>query len=375
MNNLSQFSRRQLFSLATMILLVPMLRFFATASAEYAGKAAWLTGIAAAPFMLLYMYFISDFIDCRKDGENLQELILRCLGLRLGRVALVLSAAWLLLYSGFILRSGAERLIITIYPSSSPPAFTIIMGLVCLLAALGNPRSIVRSAMLIKPVVLGAMLLVLLFALFSLNTDNIFPVSLNDALPVLGGSLAAVNVLSFAVYAVCFIEGMCPNSPGRTRQGSVWLLSMVAVMTLLILSIIGMFGAELSSRMSRPFFIMVRNLVFFRTVERVEALVVMLWLFPDFLLVSIFLYAAQYSLRLAFNFDPTYTGEKLLNFQRGRWLIWLGSAAAIVCSLFIGPDAVSLEFWSSRLIPLINLSFAFIFLPLVYITGKLTKKL
>ena len=299
----------------------------------------------------------------------------RCLGQRLGKAALGITAAWLVLYSGFILRSGADRLIVTIYPNSGPGIFTVGLGLVCLVAALGNPRSIVRSAMLISPVLIGSLLLILLFSLGSISASNLLPVTVDDALPVALGSLAAVDVLSFGIYAVCFIEGMCPLQPGRARQGSLWLMVMVLLMSLLCLSVVGMFGAELSTRLSRPFFIMVKNLVFFRTVERVEALVVMLWLFPDFLLVSVFLYGAQHCLRRCLGLDAEYRGERLLDMSRGRWLIWPTALAAIALSIVIGPDALSLDFWSSKLIPVINLFFAFIFIPSIYIVGKIKKTL
>ena len=375
MNNPNQSNRRSLFSLGTLVLMVPALRHFVTASARYAGRAAWLTPLIAALPMLLYLHFIADFMQCRREGENLQELMLRCLGPKLGRGALALTAAWLLLYSGFVLRTGADRMIITIYPNSSPAAFTVAMGLVCLVAALGKPRTIIRCAQLIKPLVLAALLLILFFALASVKSSNLLPITVNDALPATLGSLAAVNVLLVGVYTLCFVEGNCPVSPGRARESSLWLLWMVVLLCLLITTITGMFGAELTTKMTRPFFVMVRNLVFFRTVERVEALVAMLWLFPDFLLVSLLLWSAQYCLRLIFKLDPAYTGKRLLYPRQGRWLTWPCALAAIISSLLIGPNAVGLELWSSQIIPLLNLGFALLFLPTVYIIGKLKKTL
>ena len=375
MNTPNQSNRRSLFSLGTLVLMVPALRHFVTASAKYAGRAAWLTPLIAALPMLLYLHFIADFMDCRREGENLQELMLRCLGPRLGRGALALTAAWLLLYSGFVLRSGADRMIITIYPNSSPAAFTVALGLVCLVAALGKPRTILRCAQLIKPLVLAALLLILFFSLASVKSDNLLPITVNDTLPAALGSLAAVNELLVGVYTLCFVEGQCPVSPGRARESSLWLLWMVVLLCLLTTAITGMFGAELTARMNRPFFVMVRNLVFFRTVERVEALVAMLWLFPDFLLVSLLLWSAQHCLRLIFRFDPAYIGERLLDPRQGRWLTWPCALVVIVSSLLIGPNTTGLELWSSQIIPLLNMGFALLFLPAVYIIGKLKKTL
>ena len=375
MNKSNQVNRRQLFSLGTLVLMVPALRHFVTASARYAGRAAWLTPLIAALPMLLYLHFMADFLGRRREGENLQELMLRCLGPRLGKVALGLTAAWLLLYSGFVLRSGADRMIITIYPNSAPGPFIIATGLVCLVAALGKPRSLIRCAQLVKPLVLAALLLILFFALFSAKSGNLLPITVNDALPAALGSLAAVNVLLVGVYTLGFVEGLVPLSPGRARESSLWLLWMVVLLCLLATALTGMFGAELTAKMNRPFFAMVRNLVFFRTVERVEALVAMLWLFPDFLLVSLLLWSSQHCLRLIFKLDPAYAGERLLDPRQGRWLTWPCALVVIVSSLLIGPNATGLELWSSQIIPLLNLGFALLFLPAIYIIGKLKKTL
>lgn len=375
MNKSTQSKRRPLFSLGTLVIMVPALRHFVTASAKYAGRAAWLTPLIAALPMLLYLHFLADFMDCRREGENLQELILRCLGPKLGRGALALTAAWLLLYSAFVLRSGADRMIITIYPNSGPAPFIVAMGLICLVAALGKPRSIIRSAQLIKPIVLAALLLILFFALFSVKSSNLLPITVNDTLPAALGSLAAVNALLVGVYPLCFVEGQCPLRPGRARESSLWLLWAVLLLFLLTTAITGKFGAEMIAKMNWPFFVMVRNLVFFRTVERVEALVAMLWLFPDFLLVSLLLWCSQHCLRLVFHFDGAYAGEKALDLRQGRWLVLPCALAVIVFSLLIGRNTQNLELWSSRVIPVLNMGFALLFLPTVYIIGKMKKTL
>lgn len=375
MKKSSQSCRRRLFALGTPVLMVPALRHFVTASAKYAGRAAWLTPLIAALPLLLYLHFIGDFMDRRQEGENLQELMLRGLGPGLGRAALALTSAWLLLYAGFVLRSCADRMIITIYPNSSPAAFTVAMGLVCLVAALGKPRTLLRCAQMVKPFLLAALLLILLFAFSSVRIDNLLPITVDDALPAALGSLGAVNVLLVGVYPLCFMEGQCPVSPGRVRESILWLLGAVLLLCLLTTGITGMFGAELTAQMNRPFFAMVRNLVFFHTVERVEALVAMLWLFPDFLLTSLLLWSAQHCLRLIFGFDAAFTGDKLLDQSQGRWIVWPCALAVILISLLLGQSALGMERWSSRIIPLMNLGYALLFLPAVYIIGRIKKTL
>lgn len=375
MNDHSLYSRRALLTLGTLTILAPALRLFPTGATEAAGRATWLSSLAAIPMVLLYIFFLSSLMEQRQDGENLQDLILRVCGKVGGRIALAVMSAWMILYAGFVLRSGSERLILTVYPNSTPGGFSVVMALVSLAAVLGSARSIVRAARIILPVVMGALLLVLFFSLLSVKSENLLPITVYDTLPVLKGSLAAVDIISVGAYSLCFFEGGVKGSNGRKKDFAMWSIGISLLLTLLIVAIIGSMGAEVTSMLSRPFFVLVRNLVFFRTVERVEALVVMLWIFPDFLQVSLFLFAAQYSLRLLFGKRPALHGEKPLSLTEGRWLIWLCSAAATLCSLFIAPDSPSMRLWSQELIPALNLSFAFIFLPIIYIVGKARKAL
>ena len=64
--------------------------------------------LAAAALPLLgYVWFLSRFMSHRKSGEGMAELTLRCLGSGAGGAALLALSLWMLLYAGFILRSGA----------------------------------------------------------------------------------------------------------------------------------------------------------------------------------------------------------------------------------------------------------------------------
>ena len=116
-------------------------------------------------------------------------------------------------------------------------------------------------------------------------------------------------------------------------------------------------------------------MVFFRTLERVEALVGTLWVFPDFLMISLLLYCAQHCIRLAMGQTGEYGGEKLLDLSGGRWVIPLCGLAATLASVLIAPNAQSLEFWSEKLVPLINLGYALLFIPAVYLVGRVRKTL
>ena len=369
------FSRNQLLALCTLCFLVPALRLFPASSAEIADRASWLAAPAALPLLLVYVYFLSKLMDCCKEGQGLGELSLSVLGNKGGKIFLWAFALWFLLYGGFVLRTGADRLITTIYPYTSSHFFVISLGIVCSFAAMCPARTLVRTAKLVLPAVLGFLFLILLFALLSVDRSNLLPVSVYDILPVFKASFSSVNVCVGVLYSACFLGGMVKNKDGRFKAYALWLSFSCIILCFLNMAITGCFGADLTGRLSRPFFALVRSIVFFRTVERVEALMVSLWLFPDFLMVALVLFCAQFCIRLSFGKQPKADENKAFDLRNGRWVIPLCGLAAILLGLFIAPEPVSLDIWSEQIIPYMNLGFAFLVLPIIYIVGKIKKQL
>ena len=375
MNTTDRYDRRQLLSLCAVLLLTPALRLFPSVSVAQAGSAAWLSPLAALPPLLAYLWFLCRFLSRRNEGEGLAELASRAVGTRAARPILLFMALWLLFYASFILRTSADRFITTIYPNSSPPIFVIAMGLLGGVAALGAARSFVRVGRLVLPLLYGVLGLVLLTALLAINPENLLPIAGRELLQASAGALPVLDVVSAVMVFYCFLVGPTPKGPGSFRAGGRWLLAIAVLLTLLAAAVLGSFGAELTAILTSPFFNLVRNLVFFRSLERVEALVVTLWVFPDFLMISVLLFVAQHCLRLCFGLAAPYQGESLTQLHGGRWLIPLCALATIVCGCLLAPTAQSLNLFSYRLIPAMNLGFVFLFLPGLYVVGRLRKSI
>lgn len=373
MKHSDPFSRQQLRSLCTAALLSPILRLIPGSAAPLAGRAAWAGPLAALPPLLAYGWLLGRIRGDMEPGEALPELCLRALGKPLGKSVLLGLSAWLLLYGGFVLRAGAERFLVTVYPRAEAALFVVSMGLLGLLAALGPLQSLLRAARMALPILLTALLLILLAGLGSLDKTELLPLTAADAGALLRGAFPALDLLAFGLVAYCFFRPGGEEEPGRFGRTALWTMEMTLLLTAVGAAVQGRFGAALSARLAAPFFALVRNLVFFRSLERMEALVVGLWLVPDFLLTGLVLHAAQRCLRLAVG-TPPGPGEKRLALSNGRWLIWLCGAIAIGLGLLLGPDPASLQLWSRAIIPLLNL-FAAALIPAVWFVGRAQKKL
>ena len=127
-------------------LLSPALRLIPGSAAALGGSSAWLGPLAALPLGLLYAALLRRLRGTLNPGECFPELVRRALGRRPGGALLLLFAGWLLVYTAFLLRTGADRLQITAYPHSGPGFFMLSMGLLILIAALGPFRSLTRLA-------------------------------------------------------------------------------------------------------------------------------------------------------------------------------------------------------------------------------------
>lgn len=368
MEDQTGFGERGLAAAAFVLLLSPALRLFPSAAAAAAGRAAPLAALLSLFPAAGYLYLACRAAAWRGEGEGLCGMLARALPGRAGRMALGVLWLWLVVYMGFVLRSGADRFIVAVYPEASPAFFVLTMAAAALAASFAPYRGAVRTAKLFLPVAGGVLLLVLLASLGKLRAENLFPLRRQDLAGVLPGLLPGLDVLSWAIWVPAFALGELRKKTLSFPRLLASLGLAAALLALIGLALVGSFGAALSAALSWPFFSLVRNLVFFRSIERVEAFVVALWVFPDFLIVSILLRASCEALSLSL-------GRRRERLGRRELALPLGAAASCVFALLAAPDAQTLSLLSQTIIPAANLFFAFVFFPAILLTGRLRGRL
>lgn len=365
--------RRQLMALIFVSSLAPAVRLMPKFNAQTAGSAGWLAPLVALPFLIIYVWFLSAFMAKRKSGEGLGELIMRTNGKAFGSFVLCATAAFLIFCCGFILRSGAERFICTIYPAGNAWPFVIVMLALGLIAALGPRKALLRSARIFSPLLVIVPVLVLVFALTNIELDRLLPLS-KGAPDKLG--LAAVPMLEIYagifVYAA-FLERTADKTRGRAKAYSLWLVPVCLLFAVLSLAAIGNYGAELTSRFSYPFFAMIQNVSIFHTVERIEAPVVALWVLPDFVIFALMLIVAVHCLRLVFGYVPETKEAPRTDMTNGRFFILAAAALIAVVAALLDLDSDNLDFYSQLVVPIANMAIVFVLLPISFLVANLRK--
>lgn len=368
------YDRRQLLALVFVSSLAPAIRLLPKYNAQAAGSASWISPLIALPVLILYTWLLSSFMQSRKNGEGLGELILRTNGKVFGSFVLFITAVFLIFCCGFILRSGAERFICTVYPASGPWIFVGVMLVLGTIATLGPPKALLRSARIFSPVLVAVLLLVLIFALTTVNLNHLLPLRKGEPVKLAIAAFPVLEIYAGMLAYSAFLEGQAERKRGRTAAYSLWLIPVCLLLTALCAATIGNYGAELTGRFSYPFFTMIRNITLFRTIERIEAVVVALWVLPDFIIFALMLTVASHSLRLVFGYVPEKSDVPMLNMKNGRWVIPVCAALCLGVSILLDLDSQNLQMYSELAVPLANSAVALVLIPICFVVAKIRKK-
>ena len=366
----NSYNTRQLRALTFLAFLVPIMRIVPRFSAREAGSGAWCAPFIALPFILLYIYFLSAPLSGRNQGEGLGEMLLRSGGNVFGKAVLFITGLFALFYCGFVLRSGADRFISTIYTSGSPWPFVFIMLILALFAVFGPKKALVRTAKIFLPLLLLVLIAVLIFSFTTIDAGLLLPLSHGDIIPLLKAAFPILNVSVGMLAFSAFLETECEPEFHRTKSYILWFLPICLLISAIIAAIVGNYGAPLTAKLTNPFFTIIRDVSLFNTIERIEAFMVALWVFPDFIVTGLTMIVAQHSLRLCFGLNPNL-GKGLKN---GRWIILLDAAIIGAVALILPQDSAKMLKLSELYVPIAGLSLTALLYPLCFAVGKLRKR-
>ena len=340
---MSDPDRRQTAAIALCALLSPLIRQLPTAAVRAVGGYAWLCcALAVLPVALLYL-ILRRILSRGAEGESLTDRICAAFGEVAGRGALLLAALWMLFYLGFVLRAGAERFVSAIYPSSGITPFIAVTALLVLSAGLKRYKVTVRCAEVVTPILLTVLGVSFLFVLPEIEAENLFPVTVPAATGLLRDSLSAADTLAIGLYAAFLPGDFSRGKRPRLFPRIVLLPALIALC--LCAAVIGVFGAELAGELDYPFFVLLRSVRLSHLFERIEAVIIVQWVFTDFLLGALLLHAAVRCIRRVLGIRSARAGRALVCIS-----LALSFAAAFLCA----DNAFALHSLAASLMPLGN---------------------
>ncbi len=328
----------------------PMSRLLPHATVRIAGFSGWLAPVFAAPLLLLLLLVMRRLLTVEGKTVGLAEALERRLGRTPGRILTALLGVWLVFYGGFLLRSGAERLLSTVYHTGR--LWFFLPALLCLstVFAMGKLRWAGRSAAVSLMLTACALVLTSVLAIPGIQWEHVFPPDLTRSGEVLIAALPVADVLSPWVYFT-LLWGRVKKESGTLRKSVSVLLIMLGATLLFIITTTGVMGAELTVRQQFPFFAMIKNLTLLDVMERFDALVLAIWMMTDYVCIGMTLLSASEAFCYAFS------KKQKFHLAPACATIMLGIGAVI------SKDAFEFENISNVLIPAINTCMTFLLLP------------
>ena len=350
---------RQMLALTFVCLLSPAIRLLPRSAAMAGGSGGWLAPILAAPAAAALAAVLCRLMASRRGSEGLVGVLLRIWGRLPGRAICAALMLWMVFYTGILLRTGAERLLSTVYTGGGPALFMAVTAAGAGIVSLGRLRSLGRLGEVSVPAMCGILALVLLLALPDVEPAELLPEPGREK-GVLAASIPVLSVVSKCVFPLLLTSGL-ERAERPLPRALRWLGLLLLILVGITAATVGAMSASLTARLQHPFFVMIRNISVFGIIERIEAVVIALWVIPDLVFAAALLRAEGVLL-------SAVTGRTI-----GRPLHLVFAAGAMICGLAAARDAFSLERLSRELVPAVNLALAFGLMPLSLLVGRLRR--
>jgi hypothetical protein len=201
----------------------------------------------------------------------------------------------------------SNKLGISMYPTVAPEYFILAMlAAVGFAVYKGGFTVITRMGEYLLPFLTFIFLLLCVLDGNNIKLSRLTPISYLDIIPVVKSG-----------YYVCVVQAHLPmlfllsnyfNNKSNEKIGNYCILAALAyyiLVTVLLVTVIGSLGVETTANAPLPFMSMVRLISLFESIERIEPLVVGLWIFTDFMIISVLLITLLNMFRSLFSLSKT----------------------------------------------------------------------
>lgn len=270
--------------LPTAILTVPAL------TVKHAGQDAWVSVLLATVGGLLISRLVVG-LSLRFAGKDLFEYAEEILGRAPGKVVGLLYFWWLIHSSSLIALEFGAFLCAAILPDTPPLVFFVAGTAMAALAVRNGLEVLSRYNQLFLPVVLILLVGVLLLAVKDMELARLLPVLEAGAVDLLKGAAAPLSWLGEIVIFAMIIPSLTDL---REAHGVAARATLFTGMFLLasVLAAVAVFGPEATASWIFPTYNTVRVVSIANFLERLDAVIVAVWMFGGFAKIGVFYYAA-----------------------------------------------------------------------------------
>lgn len=287
-----QISTRQfqilviLFTVGTSILIMP-----ATLATELKQNAWMAPLIALIPGLLLV--FLYNRINRTAPGVTLFELCESILGKWIGRVVSLLIVVFFLLASAMVL-FDVGRFITTVIMPETPILFiNLLFAILVVTAIRSGLNTFARMVELLFPLFILFFLLIVIFLSPQIDFHNVQPIFVHETNKLFYSILMVTSITFMPLVVFLMVQAKSIAHPNTGRKGYYTaVLIGGGISVIIVMLTILVLGSDIASLQQFPVYYLVQKISVGKFLERVEAIVAIMWLITTFVKLSLYFYTS-----------------------------------------------------------------------------------
>jgi spore germination protein KB len=252
---------------------------------------AWLTSVVTAIASVVMLQLLLYVLSC--TGGDLIDGTRRLLGNAAAWIVALIYIAIFFFNTVLLLREFAENTLITALPYAEFSLVTIWYALWVAVFICYGMEIIGRVSYMVMPFLVGSMLLIIILLIPFYNVYHLIPWEGNGLENVIFHGITAAGINVGAVVLAVFAREF-QNLKTTTQSLHYGLGGSLVMKVCYIQTYLMVFGVYVGQEKVLPFFEMSRLVYINRFLQRIEALLIALWVIVSMLAIAISLYTVVY---------------------------------------------------------------------------------
>ncbi|MGE7766691.1 GerAB/ArcD/ProY family transporter [Peribacillus sp. NPDC096540] len=345
-----------LYTIGDSILVIP------TIVASEAKQNGWVSGIFSVAIAPLLVVFLYDALRKCYPDLTLVEYSQKILGKWLGIAISLLFISYFFITTATYLREIGDFMTSQIMPETPIQVIMFLFMSIVLMAARLGLEPLARSAEILFPFVVILLSSLMILLLPEIKIQNLQPVWEGGLKPVIRGSIPFIVFPFIEPVAVLMILPFV-SQKDRIRK-SLFVGQLLAGSVLIIITMLAILvlGVDVTASEIYPSYKLAKKINIANFLQRLEAILAIIWFITIFIRVSLFFYVTVLGL------------AQTLKLQDYRPLVFPFGMILIVFTLIMAPNIVYYSNFISDIWPFYAMTFGFL-LPLLLLTiAKIQKK-
>lgn len=362
-DGMDKISLRQVIGIFFVGVLSLIIKVIPKQTTALSGKGTWVASLLAL-IPILFLFWMLYLLLHRAKGKHLGEIYCSIFGMVLGKILIGCYFLWTLFLMCMTARDYGDRFLATTYQNEVLALFIALLLALVFVTARGSLRAFGRMGEMCMVILLTVLILLIIFSASKVNLDLKRTVLLapEDLLAAVPSVLPYISIVGIATYSGFLWPSIQLQERGNGKLIVRWIIFFSLLFTLLQIAILSVMGPELVPHLQFPLFHLIKNITVFGVFERLESMVIALWVATDYIFVSVFAILSVTLLKFLFHL-------------KGDTKEWISPILLLVFvgSLLITSNSFALEEFSRTVVRMVDIVLCFGVPVLAVVIGKIRR--